>query len=303
MVYREKKLTRGRFLKVMGGGALAGSTLSVLVACQPNTSAQNSGGNGGGGSGGNSKQLNLYNWSDYVAKSTIPGFEKKYKVNVTQDFFGSNEELLAKLQAGGVGYDVIVPSDYMVAIMAKSDVIQKLDMSKIPNFKNVGQEFKKPPYDPKNEYTVPYQWGTTGILYNKKKVGKIETWDPLWDPKYRGKIAMIDDVRETLGAALYRRGYSVNTTDPKKLKEAEDELKKQKPLLRGYFASTEVRPLVVNGDVLLGHVYSGDGFTAVIDNKDLDYIIPQPAANRWTDDMAIPKGAPHSDLAYKFVNS
>ena len=300
---REKKLTRGGFLKVMGGGALAGSTLSVLAACQPNTSAQSSGGNGGGGgSGGNSKQLNLYNWSDYVAKSTIPNFEKKYKVNVTQDFFSSNEELLAKLQAGGVGYDVIVPSDYMVGIMAKSDVIQKLDMSRIPNFKNVGQEFKKPPYDPNNEYSVPYQWGTTGILYNKKKVGKIENWVPMWDPKYKGKIAMIDDVRETLGAALYRLGYSVNTTDDSKLKKAEALLKEQKPLLRGYFDSTQVRPLVVNGDILLGHVFSGDGLTAVLDNKDLDYIIPKPAATRWTDNMAIPKGAPHADLAYKFIN-
>ena len=124
----------------------------------------------------------------------------------------------------------------------------------------------------------------------------------MWDPKYKGKIAMIDDVRETLGAALYRKGYSVNTTDDSKLKEAEAELKKQKPLVRGYFDSTQVRPLVVNGDILLGHVYSGDGFTALVDNKDLDYVIPKPAATRWTDNMAIPKGAPHVDLAYKFIN-
>ena len=141
-----KRLSRGDFLKVVGAGAVAGSTLSVL-ACQPNTTAQSS---GGGGSGPEEKELNLYNWSDYVAKSTIPDFQKQTGIKVTQDFFSSNEELLAKLQAGGTGYDVIVPSDYMVSVMIKSDILEPLDMSKIPNFKNVGDNYKGLSYDPKN---------------------------------------------------------------------------------------------------------------------------------------------------------
>ncbi len=292
-------ISRGRFLKMMGAAGVAGSTLSIL-ACQPNTNPQQS---GGGGGGPEEKELNLYNWSDYVAPSTIPSFEKETGIKVTQDFFASNEELLAKLQRGATGYDVIVPSDYMVAIMIKSDVIQPLDKSKIPNFKNIGENFKGLSYDPNNEYSVPYQWGTTGILYNKKEIGKQEeSWDPMWNPEFKGKIGMLNDVRETMGAALYRFGYSVNTTDPDQLDEAEAALKEQKPLLRGYFDSTQNRPLVIKGDLLLGHVFSGDAFLALSGNDDLDYIIPKPAATRWTDNMCIPVGAEHPDNAHKFIN-
>jgi spermidine/putrescine transport system substrate-binding protein len=238
-----------------------------------------------------------------VAKSTLPNFQKQTGIKVTQDFFSSNEELLAKLQAGGTGYDVIVPSDYMVSIMIKSDILEPLDMSKIPNFKNVGENYKGLPYDPKNEYSVPYQWGTTGILYNKAKLGTLEpSWDPMWDPANKGMIGMLNDERETPGAALYKLGYSINTKDKEQLDEAEAELKKQKPLLRGYFDSTQNRPSVINGDLLLGHVFSGDAFLALSSTEDLDYIIPKPAATRWTDNMCIPNGAEHPDNAHKFIN-
>jgi spermidine/putrescine transport system substrate-binding protein len=295
-----KKISRGRFLKVMGAGAVAGSTLSVL-ACQPNTNPQQSGGGGGGGP--EEKELNFYNWADYVAKTTIPGFEKQTGIQVTQDYFSSNEELLAKLRAGGTGYDVIVPSDYMVAVMIKSDVLQPLDKSKIPNFKNIGEDFSGLPYDQDNEYSVPYQWGTTGILYNKKEIGQLEdNWEPMWSTEFSGEIGMLNDERETPGAALYKLGYSVNATEDEQLAEAEAQLKKQKPLLRGYFDSTQNRPLVLNGDLLLGHVFSGDAFLALSQDDDLDYIIPKPAATRWTDNMAIPAGAEHPDNAHKFIN-
>jgi len=301
MQREDTRISRGRFLKVMGAAGVAGSTLSIL-SCQPNTNSQQGGGGGGGGP--EEKVLNLYNWSGYVAKSTIPSFEKKTGIKVTQDYYDSNEVLLAKLQAGGTGYDVIVPSDYMVQIMIKSDVIQPLDMSKIPNFKNIGENFKGLPYDPDNEYSVPYQWGTTGIVYNRKEIGELEeSWEPMWSPEFRGKIGMLDDPRETPGAALYKLGYSVNTTDDDQLAEAEAELKKQKPLLRGYFGSYEGnRLLVQKGDLLLGHIFSGDAFLAMSGNDDLDYIIPKPAATRWTDNMAIPAGAEHPDNAHKFIN-
>jgi len=297
---RDAKISRGRFLKAMGAAGVAGSTLSIL-SCQPNTSA--TGGGGGSGGGPEEKELALYNWSDYVAQSTIPSFEEKTGIKVTQDFFGSNEDLLGKLQAGATGYDVIVPSDYMVTVMIKSDVIQKLDKSRIPNTKNVGDNYMGLSFDPNNEYSLPYQWGTTGILYNKKETGELDgTWDTLWDPRFEGQIAMLADSRETIGAALYKLGYSANSKDDAELAEAEAELKKQQPLLRGYFISTEIRPLVQNGDILLGHVYSGDAFLALSSNEDLDYIIPQPQASRWTDNMCIPNGAPHPDNAHKFIN-
>ncbi len=300
MQSRDTSISRGKFLKMMGAAGVAGSTLSVL-SCQPNTSA--AGGGGGSGGGPEEKELALYNWSDYVAGSTIPGFQKETGIKVTQDFFASNEDLLGKLQAGATGYDVIVPSDYMVAIMVKSDVIQKLDKSKIPNIKNVGENYMGLSYDPNNEYSLPYQWGTTGILYNKKEVGKLDSsWDAMWDKQFEGKMAMLADSREAIGAALYKLGYSVNSKNQDQLQEAEAELKKQQPLLRGYFASTEVRPLVMNGDILLGHVYSGDAFLAMSENEDLDYLIPNPRATRWTDNMSIPNGAPHPDNANKFIN-
>ncbi|MBA2618553.1 MAG: spermidine/putrescine ABC transporter substrate-binding protein [Rubrobacter sp.] len=293
-----KRISRGRFLRTMGAAGVAGSTLSVL-ACQPNTSAQSGGGDGGP----EEKVLNFYNWADYVAENTVPDFQKQTGIKVTQDFFSSNEDLLAKLQAGGTGYDVIVPSDYMVAIMIKSDVVQKLDMAQIPNSKNVGKEYKGLSYDPNNEYSLPYQWGTTGILYNKKEIGQLpESWDPLWDTEFEGEMSMLNDTRETLGAALYKLGYSVNATDQGQLEEAKAELKKQNPLLRGYFDSTEARPLVQNGDLLLGHVFSGDAFLALSENEDLDYVIPKPAATRWTDNMCIPNGAEHPQNAHKFIN-
>ena len=296
---RETRISRGRFLKVMGAAGVGGSTLSIL-ACQPNTTPQQG---GGGGGGPEEKVLNLYNWSDYVnPKTTIPNFEKQTGIKVTQDFYADNEALLAKLQAGGTGYDVIVPSDYMVDVMIKSDIITKLDKSKIPNFDNVGEAFKGLPFDPNNDYSMPYQWGTTGILYNKKELGEITSWDAMWDPEYKGEIAMMTDVRETMGAALKRLGYSLNTTDSDRLEEAKQSLLKQKPLLRGYFASFEVRPLVQNGDIVLGHVYSGDAFVAIANNKDLDYAIPEEGATRWTDTMAIPMGASHVENAYKFIN-
>ena len=296
---REKRFSRGDFLKVVGAGVVASSTLSTLSGCTVSTTAKS----GDGGGGGNENALNFYNWSDYVnPKTTIPNFEKEYGVEVTQDFYSDNEALLAKLQAGGTGYDVIVPSDYMVSVMRKSDIIEKLDRSRIPNFDNVGADFKGLPFDPNNDYSMPYQWGTTGILYNKKELGEISSWDVMWDTEYEGEIAMMSDVRETMGAALKLLGYSMNSTDPDQLEEAKQLLLEQKPLLRGYFASFEVRPLVQNGDVLLGHVYSGDGFLAIAENKDLDYAIPEEGATRWVDNMAIPVGAEHADNAYKFIN-
>ena len=294
------RITRSKFLKVMGAGAVASSTLSVL-ACQPNTTAQQGGEEEGDGGGGNG-QLNFYNWSDYVAESTIPDFEERTGATVTLDTYGSNEDLLAKLQAGGQGYDVIVPSDYMVAIMAKSDVIQELDFSKIPNFDNIGANFRGLPYDPENRWSVPYQWGTTGILYNQDEIGTIENWEPMFDPQYEGQIAMINDVRETLGAALMKQGYSINATETDKLEEARQDLVDQKPLLRGYFDSTEIAPLVANGDILLGHVFSGEGILTAIENDGLAYVIPKPAATRWTDNLCIPAGARNADLAHEFVN-
>jgi spermidine/putrescine transport system substrate-binding protein len=289
---------------------LAGAGLGAF-GCTANTTPQQSGGGGGGGGdegggggGGNGERaINIYNWSDYFAEDTVSGFEEEAGVRATVDFYSSNEELLAKLQAGGTGYDWIVPSDYMVTIMRQSNVLQQLDRSQIPNFENIGEDFLGLPYDPENEFSVPYQWGTTGILYNPEVVGEdVTSWDVLFNEEFRGRIGMLDDVRETFGAALYRLGYSPNTTDEAELDEATQMLRDQKPLVRGYFASPEARDLVVGGDLALTLIYSGDAFTGIAENENLAYAIPQEGATRWTDNMAIPQGAPHPDVAHEFIN-
>lgn len=296
---RVRRVTRGEFLRLAGAGALAGSAFSVVAACTANTTSQQ----GGGGGGGDEKVLNFYNWSEYVAESTIPGFEEEFGVEVTQDFYNSNEELLAKLQAGGSGYDVIVPSDYMVSAMISEGILLKLDRARIPNFENLDEDFKGLPYDPNTAYSITYQWGTTGILYNTKAVEEEVTgWDAMWDERYRGRIGMLDDVRETFGASLKRLGYSLNSTDTAELDEAQAQLEEQKPLLRGYFASPESTDLVIGGDLALAHVFSGEALTAVGENDNLAYVIPPEGATRWTDNLAIPKSAPHPELAHRFIN-
>jgi len=299
MQTHEKLLSRRRFLELLGTGAVAGSTLSILSACSMSTTAQSA------ASGGDERtnELNLYNWSDYVAEDTIPRFEEQTGVRVRQDFFASNDELLAKLQAGGTGYDIIVPTDFMVSIMVKSDLLEELDRSQIPNFENVGKDYKGLPFDPENRYSVPYQWGTVGILYDTEVVDEeVTSWDAMWDPRYEGKIVMYDEVRDTMAAALKRLGYSLNTKDPSELEDAKRTLIEQKPLLRGYFASTETRELVLSGDVALGHVDVGDAFLAIAENDRLRYVIPEEGTNLWMDNMAIPKGAPHPDAAHEFMN-
>ncbi|WP_273889473.1 ABC transporter substrate-binding protein [Rubrobacter naiadicus] len=293
-----KRISRRSFLRLSGAGALAGLGVAA-TGCTVNTTAQQGESKGGG----SKNQLNLYNWTDYIAPSNIKDFEKKTGARVVQDFYTSNEEMLAKLQAGGTGYDIIVPSDYMVQIMAKSKLLEELDHSRIPNFKNIGKDFRSLPFDPGNRHSIPWQWGTTGIFYNRRKVGKkIESWDAMWDPRFKGKIAMLDDARELIAAALEHLGYSINTKDKSKLEEAKQLLIKQKPLLKGYFADTDSDQMVAKGDLLLAQNYSGNAMLYIFKNKDLDYVIPEPSSDRWTDNMCIPKGAPHLDLAYEFIN-
>ena len=190
----------------------------------------------------------------------------------------------------------------MVGIMIKSDILQPLDMSKIPNFENVGENFKGLPYDPNNEYSVPYQWGTTGILTTRRDRGASRKLGSHVEPGVQGKIGMLNDVRETMGAALYRLGYSVNTTNSDQLDEAEAALKEQKPLLRGYFDSASGnRPLVQKGELWLGHVFSGDAFVALSENPDLDYIVPKPRRPAGRTTWLYRRGGA-SDNAHKFIN-
>ncbi|MCQ2359530.1 MAG: spermidine/putrescine ABC transporter substrate-binding protein, partial [Phascolarctobacterium sp.] len=165
--------------------------------------------------------LNVYGWADYFDPALLEEFEKQNKCKVTYDVFGNNEELLAKMQAGGAQYDVIMPSDYMVTTMTKLDMLAKLDFKNIPNAKNIDPKFKNTVYDPKNEFTVPFVWGMTGIVYNKKYIKEAPTkWDDLWKPEYKGHLIVLNEVREHFNMALKKHGYSNNSKDPKELEIA-----------------------------------------------------------------------------------
>lgn len=254
--------------------------------------------------------LVFYNWSDYIDPELITQFEEEAGVGVTSDYYPSNEELLAKVQSGGSGYDVIVPSDYMVNIMRGEDLLMELDRAAIPNAENVAEEFAEPPYDPGNVYSLPYQWGTTGLGVDMEVVGDdVEpTWDLIFDPEvasqYAGKIALLDDPRETMGAALYYLGYSPNTTSEEELQEAADLLAEAKANIAA-FDSNLYTDLLLSGEVAISHGFSGNYFAAFDEADGWDryaYLIPEEGATKWVDTMAILADAPHPCTAHAFIN-
>ncbi len=252
--------------------------------------------------------INFYNWTDYIDEAIFDQFKEECGVTVVMDTYGSNEDLLAKMQAGATGYDVIVPSDYMITIMRQLDMLKPLDHANIPNIANLDPRFEETPYDTGYAYSVPYQWGTTGIGFDLAVVGEAPTsWAALFDPaqaaKFDGKISVLNDMRETLGAALKYLGYSINSTDPAQLEEAKQTVLAIKPYI-ATFESDAFQDLLVSGDTALVHGWSGAFFTAIYENEDreLGYVIPEEGAVIWTDNLAIPKTAPHAYTAEIFIN-
>jgi spermidine/putrescine-binding protein len=252
------------------------------------------------------KELHVYNWSEYIDPEIYTDFEEEFGVKVIEDTFASNEDLLAKMQAGATGYDLIVPSDYMVAIMIELDLLAELNYDNIPNFTNINDTFKDPPYDPGNKYSVPYQWGTTGIGYDTEVMAEPpDSWAYLFDPAvasaYAGKISMLNDSREALGAALKYLGYSLNTTDEGELAEAKQLLIEQKPWVATY-DSEGYEDLLAAGELVMAHGWSGDFFMAAVEAEQIYYAIPKEGAVIWTDNLAIPKTAPSQYTAEVFIN-
>jgi len=244
-----------------------------------------------------SKELNIYNWSDYIAEDTIPNFEKEFGVKVNYDTYEDNEALLAKLQSGATGYDIVVPTGYMVEIMVKQGILAPINHDNIPNLKGVSKALQDPPYDPGRKYTTPWQWGTTGFAYNSKKVaGKVDSWKLLWDEQYKGKITLLDDMRSAISVALKNLEYSLNSTSQKELMEAKKLLMEQKPLLKAYI-SAPVKSLLISGEVWLSQLWVGDTLMAKDENDDIEYCIPKEGCEIWDDNLAIPKTAPHKYTA------
>lgn len=272
----------------------------IFSACATPPGGQSSADDGTGGEA--VQELNVYNWSTYIAPDTIPNFEEQFGIKVNYDLYESNEDLLAKLQAGNPGYDIIFPSDYMVEIMRNLDMLEPINHDNIPNIANIDDTFINPAYDPNNVHCLPYQWGTMGLGYNIEATGgEIDSWGVMFDETYAGRIAWLDDPRAVMGVAFLMLGYDINTTDPDQLNEAKEMLLKQKSLVAAYAPDTG-QIMLNEGEVDLVLEWSGDIFQVMEENPALRYVIPKEGAIVWTDNMCIPKGAPHPELAEKFMN-
>ncbi|MDU1414248.1 MAG: spermidine/putrescine ABC transporter substrate-binding protein [Clostridium sp.] len=273
--------------KVIASFAACVMAMTMLVGC---------------GSKPSNEVLNIYNVGDYIDESLIEKFQTETGIKVVYETFETNEIMYQKVKSGGSKYDIVVPSDYMISRMINENLIQKIDYNNIPNYKNIDENFLGAVYDPTNEYSVPYFWGTFGILYNKTMVNEdVDSWDILWDEKYSGNIMMLDAVRDTMAIALMKLGYSINTTNEKELDEAQQLLVDQRPLVLAY-ANDDAKDRLLGEEAAMGIVYSGDAVTLMEENENLAYAMPKTGTNKWIDALCIPTDAENKDYAEKFIN-
>jgi spermidine/putrescine transport system substrate-binding protein len=247
------------------------------------------------------KTLTIYAMSNYFPDSVLESFEKLQNCKIRYDNFSNNEELLAKLQAGVVGYDVIVPSDYTVRLLIAANLLSELDKSLIPNTKNIAPDFLNAPYDSDGKHTVPYSWGTTGLIYNKNLIKEpIDSWDVLFKDEYSGHISLLDDQREVMGALLKKLGHSDNTQNSNEVTQAKELLIKLKSKVRVF--SSDPKQHLLSGDIWIAHAYSGDARQIIRTNPEFEFIMPKEGGVIWADTLAIPKGAKNVTLAHAFIN-
>ena len=243
----------------------------------------------------------VYNWGEYLDPEVITMFEEETGIDVIYEEFETNEIMYPKVQSGAIAYDVVCPSDYMIQKMLDNGLLAEINFDNVPNLKNIGQRYmdKSREFDPENKYSVPYCWGTVGILYNKTMVDEpIDSWSILWDDKYRDNILMQDSVRDAFGVTLKYLGYSLNSTDLDELTEAMNLLIVQKPLVQAYVID-QVRDKMIGNEAAIGVIYSGDTQN---ENPDLEYVIPKEGSNIWIDSWVIPKNAEHKENAEAFIN-
>ena len=249
-------------------------------------------------------QVIVYNWGEYLDPEVITLFEKETGINVVYEEFETNEIMYPKVQSGAIAYDVVCPSDYMIQRMIENDLLAELNFDNIPNVKNIGQEYFKQSrqFDSENKYSVPYCWGTVGILYNKTMVDEpIDSWSVLWDEKYIDNILMQDSVRDAFAVALKYKGHSLNSTDLDELEEAKELLIEQKPLVQAYVID-QVRDKMIGNEAAIGVIYSGEAIYTQLENPNLESVIPKEGSNVWIDSWVIPKNAKHKENAEAFIN-
>lgn len=255
----------------------------------------------GGNTAGNT--LTIYNWGDYIDPDLIKKFEKETKIHVSYQTFDSNEAMMTKIEQGGTNFDLIVPSDYTISKMKKANLLEKLDQSKVPNIKYLDKHFVNLSYDEGNHYSIPYFWGTVGILYNSEMLNgmKIKSWKDLYQPELKHEIMLVDGSREVMGMGLNTLGYSLNDVNHQHLQEAKRKLQELMPNVKA-IVGDEIKLMIENNESSVGVVWSGEAANIVQENPALDYVIPSEGTNLWFDTMAIPKSAKNKEAAYKFMN-
>lgn len=259
---------------------------------------------GGGSASGENGQVVVYNWGEYLDPEVIEMFEEETGIKVIYDEYETNEIMYPKVEAGAAQYDLVCPSDYMIQKMIENDLLAEINFDNIPNIQCIGDQYfeQAKEFDPENKYSVPYLFGTVGILYNKTMVdGPIDSWDVLWDEKYEDNILMQDSVRDAFMVALKKLGYSMNSTDEKELEAAKEALIEQKPLTQAYVVD-QVRDKMIGNEAAIGVIYSGEAIYCQRENEDLEYVIPKEGTNVWLDCWCILKDAPNKENAEKFID-
>ena len=285
-----------KFISMMKKGLITSftvlSAVSALSGC-------------GSSSGGENGQVIVYNWGEYIDPDTLDMFEQETGIEVVYDEYETNEIMYPKVESGAASYDVVCPSDYMISKMIAYDLLAEINFDNIPNAKaNIGSQYfdQSRGFDPDNKYSIPYCWGTVGILYNQTMVEEpITSWAQLWDEKYADNILMQDSVRDAFMVAEKLNGFSMNTTDPIELEIVKNSLIEQKPLVQAYVVD-QVRDKMIGGESAIGVIYSGEAIYTQRENPDLVYVIPDEGTNVWIDSWVILKDAPNKENAEKFID-
>ena len=248
--------------------------------------------------------ITVFNWYDYIDESVLDKFTEETGIKVEYANFTTVEEMYTKLAASPTSYDVLIPSDYIIERLINEDMLAELDTASMPNYAGIMDWMKTTDYDPEGKYSVPYMWGTVGILYNTALTGgEITSWESMFDPQYKGSVFMMDSVRDTVGMGLASLGYSMNSVAESELYEARDVLIKQKQdgMVKAYLVD-ETKDMMVGGEAALALVWSGDALYAMEKNEDLAYCVPTEGSNIWVDAMCIPKQSEHKEAAQLFID-
>lgn len=277
------------------------ATLGIVVVCAALFAVRHHLENSQGLTG--DKVINFYNWGDYIDPELLKEFEDETGYRVVYETFDSNEAMVAKIRQGGTAYDITVPSEYMIEIMRQEDMLHELDYSKLEGMEHLDKRFLDLSFDPKNRYSIPYFWGTLGIVYNTEVVSEdeLQSWDDLWRPELRNKVLLYDGAREVLGIGLQSLGYSLNETDPKALQQATEKMKALMPNVRAMVAD-EIKMYIAQEEAAVAVTFSGEAATALAANDKLAYTIPKEGSNIWFDNIVIPKTARNIDGAYALIN-